>query len=353
MLKIKMSYSILNLYFRAMNFRLLLYPFSIMYDVVTSLRNVAYEKGWKQSKGYRFPVISVGNLSTGGTGKSPMIEYLIALLKEDYKVSVLSRGYKRKTNGFLEVTTTSTAEEVGDEPLQFKQKFKDVTVAVCANRQDGIKQLQAKTEVLLLDDAFQHRKVRPTFQILLTSFDDLYIDDFVLPAGNLRESKRGAKRATIIVVTKCPPDTSYASLQEIQYRLNLLPGQSVYFSSIGYDQSIHGKTESLPRNYLNNKPFTLVTGIANPKPLVSFLQKQGFDFTHKKYPDHHDFTDSDISELKQKELILTTEKDYMRLQDKLDKFALYYLPIKTLILNEQGVFFNEKILENIEKSREV
>ncbi|MEZ4816843.1 MAG: tetraacyldisaccharide 4'-kinase [Flavobacteriaceae bacterium] len=334
-----------------MNFRKILYPFSILYDGVTTLRNFAYDHGWKESTAYEIPVISVGNLSVGGTGKSPMVELLISFLKEDYKVAVLSRGYKRKTSGFLEVLQNSTAEEVGDEPLQFKHKFPEVTVAVCANRREGIEKLQKKAEVIILDDAFQHRKVKPALSILLTSFSNLFLEDCLLPAGNLRESRKGMERANIIVVTKIPEGTPYSKLQEIQFKMQLLPHQSLYFSKIGYDAKIYGISESLPLEYLKDKPFTLVTGIANPKPLVDFLKAKNFSFSHRKFPDHHHFSSSEIENLKNEELILTTEKDYKRLQDKLQKKALYYLPITTEFLYVEASSFKNEVKEKLESYR--
>ena len=323
-------------------------PFSLLYGSILALRNLCYDKGWFKSKSYAIPIICVGNLSTGGTGKSPMIEYLISFLKEDYKVAVLSRGYKRKTSGFRDVLINSKAEDVGDEPLQIKRKFPEVMVAVCADRQEGIEKIRIKANVILLDDAFQHRKVRASTNILLTTFNDLYVHDMVLPAGNLRESKRGAKRADLVMVTKCPEKYSHAKLQEIQYILNLKPPQKIYFSKISYDESICGISKTLPLNYLLNKNFTLVTGIANPKPLVEFLKQKQFNFEHKKFPDHHHFSDSEIKNFKEKEIILTTEKDFVRLQPRLNKSAIYYLPIKTAILNEQEKFFKEYIINEIE-----
>ncbi len=269
-------------------------PFSLLYGSILALRNLCYDKGWFKSKSYAIPIICVGNLSTGGTGKSPMIEYLISFLKEDYKVAVLSRGYKRKTDGFRDVLINSKAEDVGDEPLQIKRKFPEVMVAVCADRQEGIEKIRIKANVILLDDAFQHRKVSASTNILLTAFNDLYVHDMVLPAGNLRESKRGAKRADLVMVTKCPEKHSHAKLQEIQYILNLKPTQKIYFSKIIYDDSICGISKTLPLNYLLNKNFTLVTGIANPKPLVEFLKQNQFNFEHKKFPDHHHFSNSEI-----------------------------------------------------------
>jgi len=329
--------------------RKLLLPFSWIYGIILAFRNMAYDLGWFKSKSYQTPIICVGNLSTGGTGKSPMIEFLIDFLKEDYQIAVLSRGYKRKTKGFKEVLVNSTAEEVGDEPLQFKKKYPKVTITVCADRQEGIAKIKTKADVILLDDAFQHRKVKASTYILLTTFNDLYINDFVLPTGNLRESKAGARRADVIVVTKCPEKVSYAKLQEIQYELNLEAHQKIYFSKIAYENKIVGLTENLPLDYLKGKQFTLVTGIANPTLLVGFLKENKFDFSHKRYADHHHFTPSEIDELKKEEIILTTEKDFVRLQPRLDKFAIYYLPIKTVILKNQESFFKEYIINEIEK----
>jgi len=338
-----------KLYFCAMNrVRKLLLPFSLVYGSILALRNLFYDKGWFKSKSYATPIICIGNLSIGGTGKSPMIEYLISFLKEDYKVAVLSRGYKRKTIGFREVAINSKAEDVGDEPLQFKQKFPEIMVVVCANRQEGIEKIRIKADVILLDDAFQHRKVSASTNVLLTTFNDLYVHDMILPAGNLRESKRGAKRADLVMVTKCPEKHSYAKLQEIQYILNLRTEQKIYFSKISYDEYIYGISETLPLNYLLDKNFTLVTGIASQKPLVEFLKQNQFNFEHKKFPDHHYFSNSEIKNLKEKEIILTTEKDFVRLQPRLNKSAIYYLPIKTAILNEQEKLFKEYIINEIE-----
>ena len=327
--------------------RKLLFPFAVLYGWITDFRNYLYDKNILKSKEYNLPIICVGNLSVGGTGKSPMIEFLIETLQEDYKLAVLSRGYKRKTSGYLEVLTSHAAEETGDEPLQFKKKFSNVTVAVCADRRKGIEKLQKKAEVILLDDAFQHRKVKANINILLTPFHDLFINDYMLPTGNLRESRNGASRADIIVVTKCPDRVPYSKLQEIEFLMPLQNHQKIYFSSIGYADTIEGKKESLPLEYLSNKKFTLVTGIANPKPLVAFLKKKKFQFEHKKFADHHHFSTSEIESLQKEELILTTEKDFMRLQDKLDKFAFYYLPITTKIKNEQEEFFKEAIAQRV------
>ena len=330
-------------------FRKLLFPVAVVYGWVVTTRNFLYDKKWLGFIGvsYKKPIICIGNLSVGGTGKSPMIELLVSYLKDSHDLAVLSRGYGRGSSGYLEVAPNLSASQTGDEPLQFKQKFPSLRVAVCEDRKTGIGKLLPQADVILLDDAFQHRKVISGFSILLTAFDDLFFEDYFLPAGNLRESRKGVSRADVIVVTKCPDKVSYAKLQEIKFLLNLASHQKVYFSKIGYADTIFGISESLPLGYLKDKSFTLVTGIANPDPLVLFLKEQGFSFTHKKYADHHRFSASEISELKQEELIITTEKDYMRLQGSLGKHALYYLPIKTIILNKQESFFKQTILEAI------
>lgn len=325
--------------------RKLLFPFSLLYGGITALRNLLYDKGLLKSKAYNFPIICVGNLSTGGTGKSPMIELLVSFLKDDYKIAVLSRGYKRKTTGFREVLLNNSVEEVGDEPLQFKQKFPEITVAVCEDRQSGIERLHEAAEVILLDDAFQHRKVKASLNILLTSFDKLYSNDCMLPAGNLREPKYGAQRAQIIVVTKCPDDIEASKMEAIKRELKPKPYQEVYFSKIGYSGRIKNIADSKPLVFLKDKKFLLVTGIANPKPLVEHLKNKGLDFETRSFPDHHNFSATEIQQLEKHELILTTEKDFMRLQALADKTELYFLAIKTVILNDTEGDFKNLVIE--------
>lgn len=320
-----------------------------MYDMVTSIRNWFFDIGILKSTSFNIPVIAVGNLSVGGTGKSPQIEYLIRLLKEDYKIAVLSRGYKRSTKGFQLVNDTHTAEDVGDEPLQFYTKFKnDVIVAVDADRTNGIKQLLTSDnppELVLLDDAYQHRKVTASSYILLTKYKDLYADDFLLPTGNLRESRRGAKRATVIVVTKCPENLSEVAQEKIVRKLNLKPNQKVFFTTIVYDENLKG-TEKLTITNLQQKEVLLVTGIANPTALLSFLQEKNVNYTHLNFPDHHNFTNQDIKNIKksfkelssQQKVILTTEKDYMRLKDKIH--PLTYISIQSDFIKNKAEFNN-------------
>ncbi len=299
--------------------------------MVTWLRNKCYDLGWKSSKSYKIPVISVGNLSTGGTGKTPTIEYLIRLLKDQYKVATLSRGYKRTSKGFMIADHHSNAKLIGDEPFQFFQKFEDITVSVDSNRQRGIEKLiQLKQpDVILLDDAFQHRKVTAALNILLTAYDNLYSEDIVLPTGNLREPRAGASRADCIIVTKCPSSLTSFDKKNIVEKLRPMRHQIVYFSSIVYSKSIFSNTDVQALEVLKDSRVTLVTGIANPKPMVDYLTSQLLDFDHLKFNDHHMFTRAEIEMLQRKELILTTEKDYVRLKDgfKLEPSKLWYLPI--------------------------
>ncbi|MGB7786815.1 MAG: tetraacyldisaccharide 4'-kinase, partial [Salinimicrobium sp.] len=311
--------------------RKLLYPFSLLYGGITFLRNKFYDEGIFKSHSYELPVIAVGNLSVGGTGKTPMVEYLIELLKQDRKVAALSRGYKRSSKGFHLVKGTETAAEVGDEPLQFKKKFPEVLVAVDESRSHGIEELLKNSdppEIILLDDAFQHRQVKAGFYILLTPYQNLYSDDLVLPAGDLRESRSGAKRADVVVVTKCAENLSAEEQEKIAAKLNLQPEQELYFSSITYSGEVLGKGKKLQLKELQKRHFSLVTGIANPAPLVRHLQEQGLSFDHIAFPDHHNFTTSEIKDLQNKGLILTTEKDYMRLKNDIFEENLFYLPIQ-------------------------
>ncbi len=316
--------------------RLLLFPIVPVYYVITWFRNIMYDKGWRTSKSYDLPVICVGNLSTGGTGKTPMVEYLIRLLKEDVKLATLSRGYGRKSTGFVLGNPTSNAESLGDEPFQFYNKFsEDVLVAVDANRQEGISKLlntKPKPDVIVLDDAFQHRKVKAGLNILLTTYNNIYTKDFVLPTGNLREPKSGAKRADLIVVTKCPTDLSESDKQNIITEIQPLSNQHVFFSSISYGEYVVTETNKVAINQLPS--FKLVTGIANAKPLVAFLEKNNLNFEHIEFKDHHLFTSSEIEYLSKYKCIITTEKDYMRLKTEPSLMGkLYYLPIKTEVDN--------------------
>lgn len=337
--------------FASMSARKFLYPFSILYGTVMRVRNELYDRKLMSSKSFDLPVIAVGNLSMGGTGKTPMVEYITHLLKAQYKVATLSRGYQRKTTGFILLTGEETAAQVGDEPLQFKSKFPGVIVAVDENRRHGIEELlkeNPKPEVVVLDDAFQHRRVEAGFYILLTSYSNLYRDDLVLPAGNLREPASGAKRAKVIVVTKCPADLSPEEQIEIIKKLKPAAAQEVFLSTIDYNDTVLGRNRSIALKDLRKSHFTLVTGIANPAPLVKHLQGLGLNFEHKVYRDHHNFTESELRDLQHEELIITTEKDYMRLKNEVSREKIFYLPIKNRFLH-RGEEFDRLVLDYAQK----
>ena len=331
--------------------RYILFPIVPIYYLVTWLRNKLYDFGIKKSMSYNFPVICVGNLSVGGTGKTPMIEYLINLLKDDYQVATLSRGYKRKTEGFQLANKNSTAESIGDEPFQFYNKFKkDILVAVDADRNNGIKQLQSidnRPEIILLDDAFQHRKVKAGFNILLTTYSNPYFKDIALPTGSLREPRNGAKRANLIVVTKCPNELSDTEKNTILQQVTPETNQQVFFSSINYSNHVISSNTTKAIEDLEN--FTLVTGIANALPLVRFLNEKGLKFEHLNFKDHHEFLKQDILELNKRELIVTTEKDFMRLkQYESLRNKLFYLPISVVIDDEVKI---NKLIKDFLKTK--
>ena len=331
-----------------MNFlRKILFPIAFLYWLITFIRNIFYDFGIFKSYLFDIPIIAVGNLSVGGTGKTPQIEYLIRLLSDNYKVAVLSRGYKRSTEGFVLADENATAASIGDEPFQFYSKFPNIQVAVDANRKNGIEnllQLPNKPEIILLDDAYQHRKVKAGFYILLTAFDDLFCNDFILPFGNLREPSSGKKRADMIIVTKCPKDLSEIAQQKIIDKLKV--NQEIYFSTIQYDEYVFGNENKVLVSELKTENKLLVAGIANPKLFFDFL-KNDTDET-LVFPDHHSFSTQDCNQVLAKangRKIITTEKDFVRLNGLLPKEQLYYLPIKSVFLNAT---IDEKILNYVE-----
>ncbi len=310
------------------------FPISLVYGLVVYIRNILFDKGIFKSTSFSTPTICVGNLSVGGTGKTPMIEYLIELLKENRKLAVLSRGYGRKSKGFIKAVPTTTVEQIGDEPFQICSKYPEVTMVVDADRRNGISLLEAqeKPDLILLDDAFQHRKVQPSFAILLTAHGQLYVDDWFLPTGNLRDSKKEAQRADIIMVTKCPPNLRQDEQEKIIKKLQPLKHQQVLFSSLVYDTVLRGEGSTLELQDLRVKKVLLVTGIANPIPLVTYLKEASIAFEHLEFGDHHFFTEREINAFDSKELILTTEKDFVRLKGKVDN--LYYIKIEHKLLGE-------------------
>ena len=334
-------------------FRKLLYPISIVYGLITSIRNYLYDNAVFEVNQFDTPTIVVGNLSVGGTGKTPQIEYLIQTLKQYYKVAVLSRGYKRKSKGFILADQNATAELIGDEPFQFKLKFDDIIVVVDADRANAIEQLEHLNhppDVVLLDDAFQHRSVKAGLNILLTSYNDLYINDQLLPTGNLREYKNGAKRAQIIIVTKCPSNLTENEQVKLTRKLKPSIYQKVFFTTISYGNMLKGAA-TMPFNELQNKEVILITGIANPKPLVTYLLENAITVKHLKFKDHYNYKPSDIEAIKKiqtnNSILLTTEKDYVRIFEKLEN--LYYLPIETTFINKKSDFDNS-IRKYVEQS---
>ena len=334
--------------------RFLLFPIAVLFDLITSIRNLFFDWGFFKQHRFKLPVIVVGNLNVGGTGKSPQIEYLIRLLKDEYQIAILSRGYKRKTKNFQIIDSNHTSEDVGDEPLQFYKKFDEVDVAVDFNRVNGINQLikDVRPQLILLDDAFQHRKVKGSLYILLTKYNDLYSDDFVLPTGNLRESRRGAKRADIIIITKCPQNMTNKKRSSLVNKLKLLDKQQIYFSSIKYDKFIYSNNNKLCLSNLKNTEIIVVTGIANPVPLLDHLSQNNIKFNHIKFPDHHNFSEKDFIKIKKMQgslntetkIVLTTEKDFVRFETLLNN--LFYLPIQTVFLEEEEQF-NDSIMNHI------
>ncbi|RZJ64572.1 MAG: tetraacyldisaccharide 4'-kinase [Flavobacterium sp.] len=333
--------------------RLLLLPFSLVYWLITAVRNYLYSNGIMRSYAFSVPVIVVGNLSTGGTGKSPMTEYLIRLLSNHYKIATLSRGYKRKSEGFQLAGANSNADLIGDEPYQFHKKFPNATVAVDADRKNGIERLLSmspKPKVIILDDAYQHRRVKAGFYILLTAYGDLYADDYVLPAGNLREGRSEAKRANVIIVTKCPPLLSEEQRDAIRQKLQPSPGQQLYFSYIDYDDRVYSGEKQIKVEDILPTEKILVAGIANPKPFFAHLQKDGD--TCLTYPDHHYFTNKEIETIEQQsqsKIIITTEKDFMRLEGRLPADRLFYLPIKSSFVADADNF-DKTILDYVGQS---
>ncbi len=341
-------------------FRLLLFPFSILYGFAILLRNYAYDKGIFHSTKFKIPLISIGNLAVGGAGKSPMTEYIIRLLKDRYQVATLNRGYGRQTSGFIELDLSSTSEQAGDEPLQFKRKFPDVSVAVCEDRAAGIRQLEGSSDLILMDDAYQHRAVTPGLSLLLFDFENMFKPPMLLPTGNLREPLSERKRADIIVITKTPLNLTESDAAAARSRIKPLPHQKMFFSYLEYgDLTSLGSERPLPLSTINKSiDIILLTGIANPMPLLNELSKYTSSIDHHKYPDHHRFSSRNIAKLAASysalkslsKFIITTEKDAQRLRlpillERLDGLPVYYLPIKARF-HKPGDEELKQIIEN-------
>lgn len=347
-----------------------LYPAWLIYGFVIFVRNKLYDLKVFKSHEFHFPIISVGNITVGGTGKTPHTEYLIKLLKNDYKIAFLSRGYKRKTRDFIVATEQSSAASIGDEPLQVKRKFPDITVAVDRNRVNGINKLMAnipELDIILLDDAYQHRSVSPGINILLIDYYRPLKDDSLLPIGRLREPAIEKERADVIIVTKVPQDISAMNKRLLLLNVDAKSHQKVYFSGIHYGslkrvfESVG--TENIP--VLDKKKkhtILLVTGIADPSSIVSYLEPFAKEIIPMRFPDHYAFTQKDITSIVDKyksipgddKLIITTEKDAVRLTfyeapENLSE-AWYYLPIEVEFLPNEGEHFNHHILHYVKNN---
>jgi len=332
------------------SFRILLFPLAIIYWIIILIRNKLYDKKILGSASFGMPLICVGNLSVGGTGKSPMVELLVRNMKDDFKVATLSRGYKRKTKGYALANEHSSALEIGDEPMQFKLKFPGVPVAVGEERLDAISQLlhdRPETQCIILDDAFQHRAIKAGLNILLTDHKNLFTRDFYLPTGDLRDLKSSYKRAEIIVVTKCDPAAIVDEKNEIINEIRPLSNQHIFFTANKYGELYHIISNEKKAKLLPETEVLLVTGIANPQRLKDLLLEYAETYYMLHYPDHHIFTIDDWKDIKRRfdkieakeKIILTTEKDAVRLAkfgEQLKNVPLYVIPL------EHHFLFNEK-----------
>ena len=344
-----------NITFQSIRFLLL--PFSLLYAGIIWLRNWMYDKKIFPTTSFNIPIICVGNLSVGGTGKSPMIEYLIKLLGDEYEIAVLSRGYKRKTKGYVLANETTGALEIGDEPMQFHTKFPNIAVAVGEKRVEAVPQLlqdRPQTEVILLDDAFQHRAIQPGFSILLTDVNNLYSKDFYLPTGDLRDEVRSSRRANIIIATKCKPSFNEEHKAKVSKELNPLPHQQLFFSTIDYAVPHHILNAAQTYTLHKNLEVLLVTGIANIEPLERYILDNTYTYERISYSDHHIFSIDDLAEIKKRfdkmsskeKIIITTEKDAVRLlkfNRELEALPIYVLPIEHKILFDEEAKLKEAV----------
>lgn len=338
-----------------------LLPFSFLYGLITDGRNFLYDKGFWREFIFNIPIINVGNLTVGGTGKTPHVEYLIRLLKDKYAISTLSRGYGRKTKGFLIADYSSNARTIGDEPYQFYHKFKEqIDVTVGENRIEAIsKILTQKPEdgLIILDDAFQHRAIKPSLNLLLMDYSRPIYEDFTFPAGRLRERRRGAKRADVVIITKCPENLTYQKQTEILNNLHPYLKQNAPFF---FTKTVYGKPQNCrsEKENIGIKKVVLLSGIANPKPFEKYAKIHFKVVNHLIFKDHHDFTEKDLIEIKNQTydngmVILMTEKDMVKFipflnHELLKVIELYYLPIEIEFLTiEMKSNFDELILSHV------
>lgn len=346
---------------------ILLYPLSLAYGLGSAVRNWLYNRQYFRSVRFDFPVISIGNLTAGGTGKTPHTEYLIFLLQYVYKVATLSRGYGRKSHGFLIAAPQSTANDIGDEPRQFKAKFPDTIVAVGEDRVLAIPRIlqeQPDVDVILLDDAFQHRSVRPGLSVLLTEYNNLFTRDNLLPLGWLREAKSNYHRADIMVVTKCPAQLSEEERRAITEEIKPYPYQKIYFSSLQYGALYSFTDHAQPIELKGTETILLVCGIAKPEALMNYLKKKTKQVYLREFSDHHRFDNFDLDSIRQTyhnlgdtdKLIVITEKDAARLEPfrhwfLQNKIRIFVQPVAVKFLANDGEKFNADILQFMEFTR--
>lgn len=353
-------------------FKVLVFPISMLYGLVVRIRNILFNTGVIKSHKFRFPILSVGNLAVGGTGKTPHIEYLIQTLRKEFKIAVLSRGYKRKTSGFIIAGNLSSASEIGDEPAQIKRKFPELVVAVDADRTNGINRLlleKPDLDLILLDDAFQHRKVEPGLSILLSDYSNLFTKDYLMPSGRLREHRSNAKRSDFILITRSPLDLSAIDRRIMVNNIPLRSHQHLYFTSVVYKEPLPFSSDTkeplcLSKIAESNRSILLITGIADPQPIYSYLNVFSKNIVHMSYPDHHFFTVKDIDNITDEynklpvdnRCVITTEKDAERLKEfnniasRFDK-NVYVLPIGINFLNNDAQEFNNFINSYVRKTK--
>ena len=347
--------------------RFTLFPFSFIYGIIIHFRNFLFDKKILKSYSFKTPTICIGNISVGGTGKTPMTLLLLSFLHQHYKTATLSRGYKRKTKGFLIASDNSDAFELGDEPMLFHQTFSDVIVSVGEDRCHAIQQLETlshKPNVILLDDALQHRKVKADYNILLTDYNNLYTEDYFLPVGSLRDQRSSSQRADIIVVTKCPADMPLAQKNIIEDKIKLQSHQSLFFSTIAYHTPYHLITKE-PFNIADNiDKIVAIAGIANPKPFFDYIESHTKKIEKIALADHYNFSEQNIidlfslSENKQNfssKFFIVTEKDAVKIRTYQHLFInlsikIYVLPIMCVILYGQSETFRKKIIAAIDNN---
>lgn len=347
--------------------KLILFPFACLYGLVTGIRNKFFDWGLLRSKSYDIPVISVGNLSAGGTGKTPHIEYLIRLLKNHYQIAVISRGYGRKTKGFILATIDHSHLDIGDEPMQYVRKFPDVTIAVDEKRNRGISRildLKPGTQVILLDDAFQHRYVKPGKSILLTDYHYPYTNDYLLPTGLLREKAKGAKRADFIIITKSPRILSPIIRRQLSKSIKPRSYQRMFFSYVSYDEPVPLKYSGVSGPASQKYSYIImVAGVANSYPLQEYLKNLCNELTVIDFKDHHLYTDRDLEKILKEyqsiiskdKVIFTTEKDAARLDTEefagvLSTMPVFYIPIRVSFHDCDESRLDKLILDYVQKS---